>query len=282
MTLLRFEGRTTRLSGCNVLGDKAFDRVAAEGTTAEAGEERVFREATPFPLPRLDHDHGVLSKRGAAVLAPLAFAPDVGPGSEDHILVAEADQLGDSQTRLDCHQEKRAISSSRPCRCVGRGEQRVDLWPIKELDGSALVAFARHRQNALAEECMGGLAQGHVAEEGTDCGQASVSCACGVAPLGLEVVEELADEARVEVFDPELRRGLSELFGREAQQQTEGIAVSGDGVGARPSLSKQAVGEEGLQKGREAGSGHDSSSWHCCMRRSVASWRSSGTASMYQ
>ena len=96
------------------------------------------------------------------------------------------------------------------------------------------------------------------------------------------MIEELADEGRVEVFDHQVARGLAESAHREVQQKPEAVAVSGNGMRAGPTLSEQAVGEERLQEGREGGGDHDCTSSYLSTRRSVASWSSSGTASMYQ
>jgi hypothetical protein len=102
----------------------------------------------------------------------------------------------------------------------------------------------------LADEGVCGFRQGHIAEEGVDRGEASVAGPSTVAAVGLEVLEELADEGRVEIFDEQIRGGLVESLGREVQQHAERVAVPSDGVRARVPLPKQAVREEGLHESR--------------------------------
>ena len=95
------------------------------------------------------------------------------------------------------------------------------------------------------------------------------------------MIEELAEKAGVEVGEREAGGGTAEARGGEAQEQAEGVAVGGHRVWARPPLLEQAVGKEGLQERGEVGGAHGASS-RVPVARSVASRRSSGTASMYQ
>lgn len=67
-----------------------------------------------------------------------------------------------------------------------------------------------------------------------------------LTPFPLEVIEELAEEGRVEVRDHEAGGSTPEARGREAQEQAEGGAVRRDGVRAGLPLADQTVGEEAL------------------------------------
>jgi hypothetical protein len=82
----------------------------------------------------------------------------------------------------------------------------------------------------------------------------SVACPCTVAALRLEVAEEGPDERGVEVFDRELARRLVKPLPREAEQETEAVAVASDRVGARVPLREQAIstadGRGRLSRGR--------------------------------
>ncbi|HET7438667.1 MAG TPA: hypothetical protein VFJ56_04160 [Nitrospira sp.] len=102
-----------------------------------------------------------------------------------------------------------------------------------------------------------------------DSSQAGVSGASAVFASALEVIEEQANEGRIEVFDPELAGHFAESFFSKLQKQAEAIAISRDGVRARLPLAEQAIGKEGLKKRGEAGGNHG-----CTSRgtsRSVAS-----------
>jgi len=46
------------------------------------------------------------------------------------------------------------------------------------------------------------------------------------------MVEERSDQGGVEILEPECRRLLSDLLLRELEQQSKGVAVGRDGVGA--------------------------------------------------
>lgn len=128
---------------------------------------------------------------------------------------------------------------------------------------------------------MGGLVERDISEEGVKRGEPGVATARGIPAITLEVIEKVAKKAGVEVRERELGRRPAEARGGEAQEQPEGGAICGDGVRARLALPDQTVGEEGLQQRRELGGRHGTSS-RSFVARSVASWRSSGTASMYQ
>ena len=111
--------------------------------------------------------------------------------------------------------------------------------------------------------------------------EAGVAAAGAVAPLPLEMIEELAEERRVEVCERELGWGAAQACGGEAQQQAERVAVGDHGVRAGRALAQQPFGEERLQQPGEVGAAHGRSS-DGRVARSVARRRSSGTASMYQ
>ena len=92
------------------------------------------------------------------------------------------------------------------------------------------------------------------------------------------MVEEGADESAVEVGQVQaVGHGAGALLG-EAEQQTKGVPVGGDGVGTGPPLS-QPLQEVALQNGSEEGHG-----WPSQQRanRSATTAMSSGTASRYQ
>ena len=93
---------------------------------------------------------------------------------------------------------------------------------------------------------VGGLLEGDVVEEGVDCRQPGVPAPGAVVPFLLEVIEEVADEGSVQLFERQPRRHFPQLPGCKMQQKAKGVAVSGDGVAAGSALPQQAVGEEPL------------------------------------
>ena len=109
---------------------------------------------------------------------------------------------------------------------------------MEKLDQPALVAFVWHGEHALAEQRMGGLLQGDILKERMDCGEPGIARARAVAPFLFEVIEELTDEGRIEILEPETRGRRAELFCGITQKKTKGITVSGDGVATGAPLPK--------------------------------------------
>jgi len=64
--------------------------------------------------------------------------------------------------------------------------------------------------------------------EGVDRSEAGVAGSRAVAPIVFEVLEEGADQRRVEIVDVQLERLLAGPLVREAQKQPERVSVGGD------------------------------------------------------
>lgn len=103
-----------------------------------------------------------------------------------------------------------------------------------------------------------------------------------VVPIDFEVRQKLAQKGGVEFFQAKFGWLPSEALRGEAEQQAEGVTVAGYRVRTGAQLSEQPVGKEALEEGREAMGGHRAPPRCRAIRCSVASWRSSGTASMHQ
>jgi hypothetical protein len=95
------QGSAAVLRHGSMLRDEVLDRVTAERPTAEAGEKSVVRLALSLSQPCLYHCDNLSVKRRAAFFASLSFAANVGARSQDDVLAAKADELGDSQSCLD-------------------------------------------------------------------------------------------------------------------------------------------------------------------------------------
>jgi hypothetical protein len=83
-----------------------------------------------------------------------------------------------------------------------------------------------------------------------DRAEAGVAGSRAVAAVVFEVLEERADQWRVEIVDVELEGLLAGLLVCEAQQQSERVSVGGDRFRARAALGDQTVGEIGLERAR--------------------------------
>ena len=97
--------------------------------------------------------------------------------------------------------------------------------------------------------------QGDVAEEGMDGSEAHVATAGAVAAFTLKMIEERAQQRRVEFRHGE-NRGcpLQALLG-EPKEQAKGVAVACDRVRTRLPLAHEAIREERLQQGRQCTDG---------------------------
>lgn len=92
------------------------------------------------------------------------------------------------------------------------------------------------------------------------------------------MVQEGTDERGVEVGQAEPVRARPGALLGEAEQEPEGVAVGGDGVGTHPALGHQPLGEERFQARREVGHLVTRRAW----RRRAAAASSGGEADRYQ
>jgi hypothetical protein len=127
------------------------------------------------------------------------------------------------------------------------------LGGSKEGDQVPLEAFGRDGQDPADQGGVLGVAQGGVAEQGVDRGQAGVAGPGAVAPPGFQVGEERGDQRGVQVGQVELAWVLPGAVPGEVQQQPEGVPVGGDGVRAGLALAGEPLGEERLERGCQRG-----------------------------
>jgi len=162
----------------------------------------------------------------------------MGPGSQNDILTAKSDQLGNPQSRLDGDDQEGSVPAADPGGGLWGADQRIDFLAVEKLDQPALVAFVRHGKHALAEQRMGGLLQGDILKERMDGGQAGITGARAVASFLFEVIKELPDKGRIELLELQFRGRRAEAFCGITQQKAKGVTVSGDGVAAGATLPK--------------------------------------------
>jgi hypothetical protein len=156
--------------------------------------------------PNIEGLHGIRLQWNAACLAALPKTTNVRTGTELYILAREGDELTIAQAGLDGDKYQRAISPSNPLGGVGRLDECSAFTLVEELDRATFVALIGNGKDTLAEESMGGLAEGNVAEERTQCGEPGVSCSHADAPFHFEMDEELHEECRIEILDLQVGR----------------------------------------------------------------------------
>ena len=183
------------------------------------------------------------------------------------------------KARLDGEAEQRRVAPPRPGRPIRRGQQGVDFRLGQESHESPLEAFRRNGENALDDGGMFGMPKGRIAEQGPDRGKPRVTGAHAVVSVVLQVVEEGADQGRVEIVDIELARLLAVSVRREEQEQPQGIAIGLQRVRADLALAGETVGEERLQ-GRGERAHASPRRWRSSL--SPASPSNSGAAERYQ
>ena len=79
----------------------AFESIPTQPGPFAGWEERIIVGACPLPEPDLQNLESFPSQRGAALLAPLSLATNVGSGAGHDIAAAQVDQLGCSQSGLE-------------------------------------------------------------------------------------------------------------------------------------------------------------------------------------
>ena len=143
------------------------------------------------------------------------------------------------------------IAPSDPGAPVRRGQQRIDLLGLEEADVAAMVSLARDGQDALDQLGVLWMAKGGIAVERADGGQAGVAGAGAVVPLLLEMGEEGADQAGVDVGHVQLGGSLPGAGLGEGEQHPQGVAIGADRARAGLTLGEQVLGEPGLNGGGE-------------------------------
>ena len=128
---------------------------------------------------------------------------------------------------------------------------------------------------------MAGQFEGREPKEGMNSRKPRVAAASAHSTLGFQLLEESHDQRRIDLLELQVRRLSFQTQLCEEQELAEGIPIGFDGVRARLALTHQALNEESLQQGRQAGRlGHDWSSQRLSRRR-MASRINAGEASRY-
>ena len=173
---------------------------------------------------------GLFGQRRDPLLSALPQAADVRAGAEVNVAAFEGSELGCAQPGLDGEQEHRVIAPTGPGVAIGRGEQRLDFGFGQERDQRFLEPLGRDREHAADRVGVFGVFERCVVEQRADCGEPGVAGADAVAAFVLEVIEERADQRRVEIVEIQLAGLLAGPLGGEREQQPERVAVGSDRV----------------------------------------------------
>ena len=222
--------------GGGVFGEAVLERVAAECSAGAGREQRVVGVPGALCEPGAQDRDGLLGQRRDPLLAALAQAVDVRAGAEVDVAALQCGQLGCAQPGLGGEQQHRVVAPAGPGGAVGCGEQRVDLGFGEERDERPLEALGWDREDAADRGGVLGVLERRVVKQRADRGQAGVAGADAVAAFVLEMVEERADQRRVEIVDVQLAGLLAGPLLGEREQQPQRVAVGRDRVRAGVAL----------------------------------------------
>jgi len=127
----------------------------------------------------------------------------MGAGGEVDVAAAKAGQLRCPESGLGQQDDDRVVAATRPARAVGGVDERVELGLGEVGDQRAFVALGPDLLDPLDRRGVLGVTQQAVAVEGADSGQPGVARPRAAAAVGLEVIQERADQRRVELAEVE-------------------------------------------------------------------------------
>ena len=205
MVLLVSDGRGER-GGGGVVGESSLERVAAERPAGAGRERGVVGVSSTLGEPSPQDCDGLFGQRRDPLLSALPQAADVRAGAEVNVAAFEGGELGCAQPGLDGEQEHRVIAPTSPGVAIGRGEQRLDFGFGEERDQRFLEPLGRDREHAADRFGVFGVFERCVVEQRADRGEPGVAGADAVAAVVLEVIEERADQRRVEIADDPVGR----------------------------------------------------------------------------
>jgi hypothetical protein len=204
------------------------------------------------------------------------------PGAQLDVLSAQSDQLRVAQSSLQRNLEQQVITPPQPGPGIRGFQKRGHFHFAQELHCPSFEAFGRDGQNTLRVIGEGGFVNGNVPEEGMYRAQAVIASASAVVAIVLQVLEECGHQLGIQILHSKVAGLSATLLGSKLQQKSEGVPVAGHRVMAGTKLTLQAAGEEPLEVFGEVGVTHRRPPCVAVDWNSVASSRSSGTASMYQ
>ena len=180
------------------LATSVLDGVAAEAACrGGSGRAESPGVAGAFGEPGAQHRDGGRGSAGWPAACGLCRgSATCGAGAEVDVAAVQAGELGDAQPGLDGEQQQGVVAAADP-RCAGRVRRAARRSPArvrKRDDRRGRSVSAGSPARAAMSGGVLGVAQGGVAEQRADRGQADVAGPGAVVPLGLEVVEERRDQ----------------------------------------------------------------------------------------
>ena len=157
---------------------------------------------------------------------------DVRTSAEIEIADDQAREFREAQAGLECKKQQSMVPTASPGRAVRRREECHQFSTVQECDEGPFESLRRDGQDALDVGRVLGVLEGRVAEEAVDSGESDVARADAVLAVPFEMLQEDADERRVDVREVESRGRLASPLVGERDQQAKGVAIGADGESA--------------------------------------------------
>jgi hypothetical protein len=130
---------------------------------------------------------------------------------------------------------------------VEYGKDRVNLLGSQIVSDLSVRALHRNRENSGCHADTCGIAKSHKAKERANRSQAQVSRDDRITPFLFDIVEKAKEGRRIECRDRQRCWPDARFTMHKPQQQSERVAIAGDGLLAEALLRHQMIGEEELQ-----------------------------------
>jgi hypothetical protein len=141
----------------------------------------------------------MLEVMGVILLSPLSHTADVSAGTEMDIATVKANQFGRPQAGLGGKPKQGMVAPPGPGRPCGGGQQCVEFLLRQERHKPSLKTLRRNGEHPFDRRGMLGVTKGGESEQGSDSGKPRIPGSPAVAPMTLEVIEEVADTRGIEV-----------------------------------------------------------------------------------
>ena len=124
--------------------------------------------------------------------------------AEVDIAAAQADQFGGAKAGLHREGEQRRVAPPGPGHSSRGGEKGAQFRLGQEGHQPPIKALRRDRQNPFDDGGMVGMPKCRVLKPGTDRGKPGIAGAHAVFPVLFQMVEEGADQRRIEIVNLQL------------------------------------------------------------------------------
>ena len=139
------------------------------------------------------------------------------------------------------------VPAPAPGALIRGSEQSFHLGISQEPDQPPRLALIGNDEDLLDSGRLSWLLERDIAEERTNGGETKVAGASHIVAVSLTVIEKGPDQRCIEVLPGELRRYSVLLSMNKLEQQTKGVAIASDGMGAHIPLVHESFGEEPLE-----------------------------------